>query len=173
MFDRFHRLIPTRIHPAIGSTSLALMTKKRSQAHKNTAMRGLRATAQAQMQPPRTDRADTRPSSSTWRHHTAAAAVAVMLCFISMAAAQPGQCPAAWTTAALSVGRDLLAATSLPNQGLAMFAGGEISGTYFILFRVVDIARWCDVEVGGACAARKRARFEVLQIDADALRMGR
>jgi hypothetical protein len=30
-----------------------------------------------------------------------------------------------WTTAALSVGRFGLAATSLPNQGLAIFAGGQ------------------------------------------------
>jgi hypothetical protein len=30
-----------------------------------------------------------------------------------------------WTTAALSVARSLLAATSLPNQGLAIFAGGS------------------------------------------------
>ena len=29
-----------------------------------------------------------------------------------------------WTTAALSVARDYLAATSLPEQGLAIFAGG-------------------------------------------------
>jgi hypothetical protein len=29
-----------------------------------------------------------------------------------------------WTTAALSVGRNDLAATSLPNQGLAFFASG-------------------------------------------------
>jgi hypothetical protein len=29
-----------------------------------------------------------------------------------------------WTTAALSVARMYLAATSLPNQGLAIFAGG-------------------------------------------------
>ena len=29
-----------------------------------------------------------------------------------------------WSTAALSVGRSSLAATSLPNQGLAIFAGG-------------------------------------------------
>ena len=39
-----------------------------------------------------------------------------------------------WTTAALSVARSYLAATSLPNQGLAIFAGGQASGTYFILF---------------------------------------
>ena len=30
-----------------------------------------------------------------------------------------------WTTAALSVARYALAATSLPNQGLAIFAGGQ------------------------------------------------
>ena len=30
-----------------------------------------------------------------------------------------------WSTAALSVARSQLAATSLPNQGLAIFAGGQ------------------------------------------------
>jgi hypothetical protein len=30
-----------------------------------------------------------------------------------------------WTTAALSVAQGFLAATSLPNQGLAIFAGGS------------------------------------------------
>jgi len=30
-----------------------------------------------------------------------------------------------WTTAALSVARDNFAATSLPNDGLAIFAGGQ------------------------------------------------
>ncbi len=30
-----------------------------------------------------------------------------------------------WTTAALSVARAWLAATSLPNDGLAIFAGGQ------------------------------------------------
>ena len=38
------------------------------------------------------------------------------------------QLPAAWTTAALSVARMAHAATSLPNQGLAIFAGGWLSG---------------------------------------------
>jgi hypothetical protein len=45
-----------------------------------------------------------------------------------MAAAQPGQCPATWTTADLSAARTYLVATSLPNQGLAIFAGGETGG---------------------------------------------
>ncbi len=33
-----------------------------------------------------------------------------------------------WSTAALSVGRSSLAATSLPSQGLAIFAGDENIG---------------------------------------------
>jgi hypothetical protein len=37
-----------------------------------------------------------------------------------------------WSTAALSVARYWLAATSLPNAGLAMFAGGW--GTCFVAF---------------------------------------
>ena len=44
---------------------------------------------------------------------------------------------------------------------------------YFVFLRVVDFARWCDVGVGGACVARKEARFEVLEMNADALRMSR
>jgi hypothetical protein len=35
-----------------------------------------------------------------------------------------------WTTASLSVARSSLAATSLPNQGLAIFAGG-FNGEFF------------------------------------------
>jgi hypothetical protein len=37
-----------------------------------------------------------------------------------------------WSTAALSVARDYLAAASLPNQGLAIFAGGSI-GMFFVV----------------------------------------
>ena len=56
-----------------------------------------------------------------------------------------------WTTAALSVERSYVAATSLPNQGLAIFAGGQ-NGTHVVLvLSFVDIGRWCDVGVGGAC----------------------
>ena len=42
-----------------------------------------------------------------------------------------------WTTAALKVARSLLAATSLPNQSFAIFAGGELEdpgGTRAVLF---------------------------------------
>ena len=43
-----------------------------------------------------------------------------------------------WSTAALSVARSQLAATSLPNQGLAIFAGGYTGMSYFVVF---DISR--------------------------------
>jgi hypothetical protein len=36
-----------------------------------------------------------------------------------------------WTTAALSVARGYFAATSLPEQGLAIFAGGYSIGLWF------------------------------------------
>ena len=36
-----------------------------------------------------------------------------------------------WSTAALSEARVNLAATSLPSQGLAIFAGGYIQGLFF------------------------------------------
>jgi hypothetical protein len=58
---------------------------------------------------------------------TLAAAAAVLLCLscvAHIAAAQQAPCSSAWTTAALSEARYGLAATSLPNQGLAFFAGG-------------------------------------------------
>ena len=57
-----------------------------------------------------------------------------------------------WTTAALSAPKGSLAATSLPNQGLAIFAGGWTSGAYFILFVELlilhDGVMW---ELGGMC----------------------
>ena len=40
-----------------------------------------------------------------------------------------------WTTAALSVARYFLAATSLPNEGLAIFAGGV--GASYVLMSVI------------------------------------
>jgi hypothetical protein len=40
-----------------------------------------------------------------------------------------------WTTAALSVARYIVAATSLPNDGLAIFAGGQ--GASFVLLSVI------------------------------------
>ena len=61
--------------------------------------------------------------------------------FVSMAAAQHGNSasPGTWTTAALSVARNFLAATSLPNEGLAIFAGG--GGASYVLMSVITGAR--------------------------------
>jgi hypothetical protein len=66
----------------------------------------------------------------TWgaRYGPTAAAAAVLLCLscvAGIAAAQQAPCSSAWSTTALSVARGYLAATSLPNQGLAIFAGGS------------------------------------------------
>jgi hypothetical protein len=109
----------------------------RLQSRKNKAVRFLHAAEQAQRLPPETGHRTAQPSPSTalQNHGTATAAVAVMfccLCVISTAAAQPGQCPAAWTTAALSEARRYLAATSLPEQGLAIFAGGKTGLCFFV-----------------------------------------
>jgi hypothetical protein len=54
--------------------------------------------------------------------------------FVSMAAAQHGNSasPGTWTTAALSVARYALSATSLPNEGLAIFASGY-SASYVLM----------------------------------------
>ncbi len=41
-----------------------------------------------------------------------------------------------WGTAVLSVARSLLAATSLPKQGLAIFAGGYTQGRFVMFCRV-------------------------------------
>ena len=43
----------------------------------------------------------------------------------------------AWSTAALSVAREDLVATSLPNYGIALFAGGGGCGVYYVLMSVI------------------------------------
>jgi hypothetical protein len=79
-----------------------------------------------------------------------------------------------WTTAALSEVRVLLAATSLPSQGLAIFAGGQTNGAYFILFlELLILQDGVMRESGKACVAWNEASFEVLEMNADALRMSR
>ena len=49
-----------------------------------------------------------------------------------------------WTTAALSVARAYLAATSLSNEVLAIFAGGEVTegGASYVLMPVIA-GGWC------------------------------
>jgi hypothetical protein len=51
----------------------------------------------------------------------------------------------AWSTAALSEARGGLAATSLPNQGLAIFAGGGDRTCCHVCFRIIAC---CGVRVG-------------------------
>ena len=51
----------------------------------------------------------------------------------------------AWSTAALSVGRGYLAATSLPNVGVAIFAGGSSGTCCHVCFRIFAC---CVVRVG-------------------------
>ena len=83
---------------------------------------------QLQPRPLRHEDGAPRSCSSSIRFRTDAVAVAVLLCLscvVKVAAAQLEACPGAWSTAALSVARSYLAATSLPNQGLAIFAGGS------------------------------------------------
>ncbi len=86
---------------------------------------------QLQPRPLRHEDGATRLSSSISHFRADAVAVAVLLCLsciVHVAAAQLEACPGAWSTAALSVARSFLAATSLPNQGLAIFAGGRDAG---------------------------------------------
>ncbi len=54
-----------------------------------------------------------------------------------------------WSTAALSAARGQLAATSLPNLGVAIFAGGN-STRFLLLFELFHEALLCE---GDACVA--------------------
>jgi hypothetical protein len=80
--------------------------------------------------------------NSTSSRYPATSAVAVALalwylCIVGIATAQqePSLCPADWSTATLSTGRYWLAATSLMNHGLAVFAGGLSALGMFFVFR--------------------------------------
>jgi hypothetical protein len=56
----------------------------------------------------------------------------------------------AWTTAVLSVARSALAATSLPNDGVAMFAGGQSA---FCVYYSSICSFCCLISEGGYCSA--------------------
>jgi hypothetical protein len=82
-----------------------------------------------QQQQVEADHMTPRLSAPTMRWGSSVVIIALLfcsLCVIGVAASQQEQsvCPEQWSTAVLSVGRGFLAATSLPNQGLAIFAGG-------------------------------------------------
>ena len=72
------------------------------------------------------DHCTPRRSPPATRLLSATAVLLCSLCVVGVAAALQDMtaCPV-WSTAALSVARGNLAATSLPSQGLAIFAGGQ------------------------------------------------
>jgi hypothetical protein len=82
---------------------------------------------QLQPRPLRHEDGALQPCSSSRCFWTDAVVVAVLLCLscnVNVAAAQLEASPGVWSTAALSVARTSPIATSLPNQGLAIIAGG-------------------------------------------------
>jgi hypothetical protein len=88
---------------------------------------------QQQEQQLEVDHITPRRSAATMSFRRAVATIAVLfssLCIVGVAASQQGQsvCSEQWNTAVLSVARYYPLATSLPNQGLAIFAGGEGAG---------------------------------------------
>ena len=75
-----------------------------------------------------------------------------------------------WTTAALSVARGYLAATSLPNQGLAIFAGGYGLLFAFCFLRLMLRRAVCCVGGSGRDAFGLQVEwFEHLLLITDAL----
>ena len=89
--------------------------------------------AQQQLPPSQRSKQNSTPKRVQGRqgHYAAAAAAAAVMLACSVAAAHAAQQVAAsyslgtWNTAALSVARLGLAATSQPNLGVAIFAGGN------------------------------------------------
>jgi hypothetical protein len=88
--------------------------------------------AQQQLPPSQRSKENPTPKRVQGRqgHHAAAAVAAAVMLACSVAAAHAAQQVAAsyslgnWSTANLSVARFDLAATSLPNVGVTIFAGG-------------------------------------------------
>jgi hypothetical protein len=73
--------------------------------------------------------------------------------FVSVAAAQYGNSasPGTWTNSTLIIAREWLAATSLPNDGLAIFAGG--GGALCVMMSVIaGVGAWG----GGGCVGGVR-----------------
>ena len=106
--------------------------------------------AQQQMPPSQRSKPNPTPKRVQGRqgHYAAAAAAAVVMFACSVAAAHAAQQVAAsyslgtWSTAALNVGRYDLAATSLPNVGVAIFAGGY-STCCHVYFRIFACCHSC------------------------------
>ncbi len=91
-----------------------------------------------------------RPPS---RHaHAAAVAAMVLACNVIAAHQLAAQASRTWSTVALSVARDTLAATSMPSAGLAIFAGGE-GACFLCFFELMRDALVCE----GGCVRERRA----------------
>ncbi len=99
--------------------------------------------AQQQLPPSQRSKHNPTPKRVQGRqgHDAAAAAAAAVMIACSVAAAHAAQHVAVsyslgtWSTAALSEARPWLAATSLPNLGVAIFAGG-LSTCCHVYFRI-------------------------------------
>ncbi len=117
----------------------------------------------AQQQPTPSQRSKPNPTPKRVQglqgHAAAAAAAAVVMFACSVAAAHAAQQVAAsyslgtWSTAALNFASEVLAATSLPNVGVTIFAGvgRTCCHVYFRNFgslRVTVVTMWCEPRAG-------------------------
>jgi hypothetical protein len=137
-----------------------------------------------QQQPPPSQRSKPNPTRSPKRvqgrqgHYAAAAAAAAVMfaCSATVAAAHAAHqihvaasySLGTWSTANLSVARHYLAATSLPNAGVAIFAGGQgiYCHVYFRIFaccgvRVMVVMRWLSGRRGWFQLCRLRDGVQV------------
>jgi hypothetical protein len=127
------------VHPAASAAPL-MQERCNAQHSRSNGMMRVKRVGHRQLQR-QADHCTPRPRPSARRLGSVTAAAAVLLCLlciVSVAAMRKEitACSAQWSTAALSVARRNLAATSLPNQGLAIFAGGYAGG---VLFCLVDV----------------------------------
>jgi hypothetical protein len=74
--------------------------------------------------------------------------------FVAIAAAQHVNAAplGTWTTASLSVARESLAATSLPNDGLAIFAGGYDGAKHVLKSLIAGVGVYGGAVVNFTCA---------------------
>jgi hypothetical protein len=114
----------TAVHPAVAAAPV-MQARCYARHSRGQVTRRVKRAGQPQRE---TDHCTPRRSPPASRHCSATAAAAVLLfslCVVGVAATLQDvtTCPK-WSTAALSAARSSLAATSLPSQGLALFAGG-------------------------------------------------
>ena len=101
----------------------------------------------AQLLPPQASNVKPGPKRCPTRlgHAAAAMAAVILACSVAGAAAQhvaASNSLGSWSAAALSVARYYLAATSLPDAGVAIFAGGQDSTCCDVCFEDVRDGAW-------------------------------